>query len=343
MTNGVGSGNDCCFEEGAPRRLQTLPLDSASVRRGEKDAKRMEQQKTHSTGHHDPPRAPLVPPPPAPPHKALPQSRGLARGASSGAGTAIPPLSLLAERHQPAVPAASSGRAALSRLSLQARPRPPPPAAVPTVAAGCLCAPRPSGGGEGASGAGGGGGGSGSLSHGVRQPQLSPPLLPAAATSCAEMVQFLPGRWGQESRAAGRGGGRSGQSEGLAVRQLPTLSPGAGDPAPPPPHAARAPRTRPQEGAAAPTPWRPMELMGERRRQREGSIKEVLLNAGNRCVMLGRSEGGESLRLPKPCHRNRVWSSPLKISSPCVDPRCRFCIRQRCWRAAVRVQSGSWE
>lgn len=106
--------------------------------------------------------------------------------------------------HLPAVPAASSGRAARAPLSLQPRPRPPPPAAVraaPTAAAGCLYAPRPSGGGEGASGAGGGGG-SGSLSHGVRQPQLSPPLLPAAATSCAAMVQFLPGRWGQESRAA---------------------------------------------------------------------------------------------------------------------------------------------
>lgn len=33
-TNGVGSGDDCCFEEGAARQMQTLPLDSASVRRG---------------------------------------------------------------------------------------------------------------------------------------------------------------------------------------------------------------------------------------------------------------------------------------------------------------------
>lgn len=192
-------------------------------------------------GHREPPRAPRGPPGPAAQSTAAepgPGERGVRR---SGHGHPPPSLSLpprRAEGHQPAVPAASSGRAARARLSLQPRPRPPPPAAVraaPTAAAGCLYAPRPSGGGEGASGAGGGGGGSGSLSHGVRQPQLSPPLLPAAATSCAAMVQFLPGRWGQESRAAWSGGGRSGQSAGLRCRSSPryALEP-APQPTPPP-------------------------------------------------------------------------------------------------------------
>lgn len=59
------------------------------------------------------------------------------------------------------------------------------------------------------------------------------------------------------------------------------------------------------------------------------------------CVLT--SEAEESSRLLKPCHRNCVWSPPLEIGSPHVDPQCRFCVRQRYWRAAARVHPGSRE
>lgn len=262
---------------------------------------------------------PRAAPPPGPAAQSAaaepgPGERGVRRSGHGHPPSApsLPPRR--AERHQPAVPAASSGRAARARLSLQPRPRPPPPAAVraaPTAAAAsCLCAPGPSGGGEGASGAGGGGG-SGSFSHGVRQPQLSPPLLPAAATSCAAMVQFLSGRWGQESRAAGSGGGRSGQSAGLRYGSSPRY---ALEPAPqhtPPPDSLPLPTDAAARGRRC---SRPAEADG---RRVDGSAK-----AAARGI-----DQGDSPQRRKPL-RNAVkkrgdGAGARRSAEVCTPPVCR--------------------
>lgn len=247
-------------------------------------------------GHGEPPRAPRGPPPPAPPHKALPQSRGLARGASGGAGTAIPPLlppSLLAEpsgtnlrsppppREEPPAPvSASSPGLARLRLLLSARP--------PRRRRRAACArrdPREAGKGR-----------AGRAAAAAPAASLMECGSPSCRRRCSPQPLLPVRRWFSSSRAAGgrRAGRRGAEEEGRGKAR------GCGTAAPPATHWSRRPSTprrptpspsppmRPRGGAAAPAPRRPMaaELMGARRRQREGSIKEILLSAGNRCVML---------------------------------------------------------
>lgn len=117
---------------------------------------------------------------------------------------------------------------------------------------------------------------------------------PSCRRRCSPQPLLPVRRWFSSSRAAGgRRAGRRGAEEEDRGRAR-----GCGAAAPPATHWSRRPSpprrpsplppTRPQGGATAPAPRRPMAaaLMGARRRQREGSIKEILLSAGNRCVTL---------------------------------------------------------
>lgn len=248
-------------------------------------------------GHGEPPRAPRGPPPRPRRTKRCRRAGAWREGRPAERARPSPlcslPPSLLAEpsgtnlrsppppREEPPSPvSASSPGLARLRLLLSARP--------PRRRRRAACArrdPREAGKGR-----------AGRAAAAAPAASLMECGSPSCRRRCSPQPLLPVRRWFSSSRAAGgrRAGRRGAEEEGRGKAR------GCGTAAPPATHWSRRPSTprrptpspsppmRPRGGAAAPAPRRPMaaELMGARRRQREGSIKEILLSAGNRCVML---------------------------------------------------------